>query len=72
MITLNKTIAQHDHSTDKWSISFDVIRTNGIESYISAECTCVFDSADEAHEGGKRAVIYYDRNGRFPNMCKVF
>jgi putative NADH-flavin reductase len=74
MITVVKTIAVRNDRTNKFSITFDIIRTRNGESWISAECQSapVFDTAEEAHAGGDRAVAVYNETDRFPNMCEAF
>lgn len=70
-----KTIAKRNERTSKFSICFDMRRGVGPESYIMAECesAAVFDTAQEAHLGGERAVECYNLNdGLFPNMCVKF
>ena len=74
-VKLRKTIAKRSEHTGKWSISFDVIRMrDGEEAYISAECTsgAVFDTAEQAHDGGDRAVTHFELTERFPNMCEAW
>jgi len=74
-VTATKTIARRNTRTGKFSICFDMRRHVGSESYICAECESPahFDTAQEAHLAGDRAVEYYNSNdGVFPNMCEKF
>ena len=73
--TATKTLAKRNATTGKFSICFDIRRVSGSESYICAECESapVFDTEQEAHLGGERAVEHYKlRDGVFPNMCEKF
>lgn len=61
-------------SNQKWSVTFDTFRGDpGSESRMgSIESAAVFDTEDEAYEGGKRALDMLEQTGYYPNMCEKF
>jgi len=58
----------------KWSAAFENWVRRGPETYMSSSCTsaAVFDTAADAEEAGKRALIILEETGKFPNMCEKF
>lgn len=44
------------------------------DEYLSIQTTsgAVFDTEDKALAGGRRALDYLEKNGKFPNMCQYF
>lgn len=61
-------------SNGKWAAAFNNWVERGADKYLSSTCASahVFDTAADADEGGKRAIAYLERTGRFPNMCDKF
>jgi hypothetical protein len=58
----------------KWRVSFDMFKgVAGSETlYSTFRSAAVFDTEDEAYEGGKRALDELESTGMFPNMCEKF
>lgn len=58
----------------KWSAVFENwVELNG-GTYMSSACTSapLFDTAADAEEAGKRALVTLEAMGKFPNMCEKF
>jgi hypothetical protein len=53
---------------------FDIYNGTPGDEYLSASCESapVFDTEDEAYEGGNRALDKLVKDGCFPNMCEAF
>jgi hypothetical protein len=58
----------------KWSAAFENWVERGGDKYMASSCTSapVFDTAADAEEGGKRAMVALEATGKFPNMCEKF
>ena len=70
------TLPEQSKHTGKWAISFAnyLKRSEGDSEFLSSTCTSafVFDTEDEAYEGGNRAMAVLEATGQFPNMCEKF
>jgi hypothetical protein len=75
MSLITKLAAPELASNGKWSAAFINWRhpINDVP-YVASTCTSapVFDTAADAEEGGKRALVVLEQTGKFPNMCEKF
>lgn len=58
----------------KYSVSFKTFKGQPGAEYLmnEVESAPVFDTEDEAYEGGRRALDKLEADGRYPNMCEKF
>jgi hypothetical protein len=58
----------------KWAAVFVTYKGTPGAEYVANECTSahVFESAEDAEEGGIRALDILEATGRWPNMCEKF
>jgi|WetSurMetagenome_2_1015567.scaffolds.fasta_scaffold1552752_1 hypothetical protein len=68
------SVARYSEHNHKWCIGFITRKGPKGDDYVCGEITsaCVFDSSEEAYEGGLRAIAYLEKTGAFPNMCEKF
>jgi hypothetical protein len=69
-----KLAAPEVETNGKWRAAFENYVTRDGETYLHSTCSSalVFDTAADAEEGGKRALLVLEATGAFPNMCEKF
>ena len=63
--------ANQSNLNDKWAITLETYSRHG---YLSSRTVSapVFNTEEDAYEGGERALEILERTGMFPNMCEEF
>lgn len=61
-------------ATTRFYVMFEQYNGVGDDEYLSSQITsgAVFDTEAEALAGGRRALDYLEKTGKFPNMCEYF
>lgn len=69
-----KQMAPSLGSNGKWSACFETWATRGDDTYKMMEGASapLFDTAADAEEAGKRALVVLEATGAYPNMCEKF
>lgn len=69
-----KQVAPVLGSNGKWSAAFETWVTRGGDTYKMMEGASapLFDTASDADEAGKRALVVLEATGKYPNMCEKF
>ena len=58
----------------KWAAAFETWMNRDGQTHKMASCVsaAMFDTAADAEEAGKRALVVLEATGKFPNMCEKF
>ena len=58
----------------KWAITLETYSGECGREYLSSRTVSapVFNTEEDAYEGGERALEILERTGMFPNMCEEF
>ena len=66
--------ANQSNLNDKWTITLETYSVGRGHEYLSSKTVSapVFNTEEDAYEGGERALEILERTGMFPNMCEEF
>ena len=67
-------VVKLDNRTGKYSVTFETFKGTPGSEYVAfeVESAAVFDTEEEAYEGGNRALKTLAETAAYPNLCKKF